>query len=130
MRAAWLVLLAACCALPHIGSSQQDPDATDGSASPVSGGASATLPPAPNLPLDRITLPPGFSISLYVDSTFPARFFALGKADTNNTVVFVSSTKGTVSWQPQLSSSCLPARLPGGQHSRRASRFSRAFLMR
>ncbi|KAL4422819.1 hypothetical protein ABPG75_009016 [Micractinium tetrahymenae] len=99
MRAAWVLLLAACCTLDHICQGQQDPDAaapSPSSGAPSTGGSGATLPPAPDLPLDRITLPPGFSISLYVDATFPARFFALGKTDANATVVFVSSTKGTV----------------------------------
>lgn len=55
------------------------------------------LPPAPKLPLERLRLPPGFSIDLYVDSIVPdARFMALGRADEQATVVFVSSTTGSV----------------------------------
>lgn len=56
------------------------------------------LPPAPPLPLERLTLPPGFSIGLFVDSIVPnARFMTLGRADGQATVVFVSSTTGQVS---------------------------------
>jgi len=57
-------------------------------------GTAGALPPAPKrLPLNEVVLPPGFSIELYVDATFPARFLALAKSDGNATVVFVSSTK-------------------------------------
>ncbi|PSC76447.1 sorbosone dehydrogenase [Micractinium conductrix] len=52
----------------------------------------ALLNPAPKLPLATIKLPPGFSISLYVNASFPSRFLALGQSDENATVVFVSST--------------------------------------
>lgn len=54
------------------------------------------LPAAPRLPLGRVKLPPGFSISLYSPYTHPARFMALGQADSNTTVVFVSSTEAGV----------------------------------
>lgn len=54
------------------------------------------LPPAPRLPLGRVKLPPGFSIRLFSPYTFPARFMALGQADGNATVVFVSSTDAGV----------------------------------
>lgn len=59
------------------------------------------LPPALRLPLEQIKLPTPFSISLYVDTVVPnARFMALGKADGNATVVFVSSIDGNVSIVP------------------------------
>lgn len=45
--------------------------------------------------LDQIRLPPLFRISLYA-SGFPARFMALGRADADATVVFVSSTTDRV----------------------------------
>lgn len=112
MKAAWLLLLAACCTLSCVCWGQQDTDSS-AAASPASAAAPAALPPAPNLPLNSITLPPGFSISLYVDATFPARFFALGKADGNATVVFVSSTKGKVSQRWQQPSTNLRPRCPG-----------------
>lgn len=59
-------------------------------------GGGRRLQAAPRLPLDRIRLPPLFSIDLYVDASFPARFMELGQADVNATVVYVSSTTGTV----------------------------------
>ncbi|PRW57690.1 sorbosone dehydrogenase [Chlorella sorokiniana] len=61
-----------------------------------SGGSRRHLQAAPRLPLDRIRLPPLFSIQLYVDASFPARFMELGQADANATVVYVSSTTGTL----------------------------------
>ncbi|EFN51270.1 hypothetical protein CHLNCDRAFT_55227 [Chlorella variabilis] len=61
---------------------------------------SAAPPPPPprstqGLPLDAIQLPPGFSIELYSDDRFPARFLDVAEAG-NATVVFVSSTKSVV----------------------------------
>ena len=50
---------------------------------------------APRLPLDRIQLPPLFSISLYADAQFQACFLALGRADASTTVVYVSSSSST-----------------------------------
>jgi hypothetical protein len=81
----------------HCAHAAQRSDWLDGAA--VGSAATATgrrLTAAPDLPLDTITLPPGFSISLWTPATFPARFMALGKADDNGTVVFVSSTTSVV----------------------------------
>lgn len=65
---------------------------------PGAGGGSGgrRLQAAPSLPLDRIRLPPLFSIDLFVDASFPARFMELGQADVNTPVVYVSSTTDTV----------------------------------
>lgn len=70
------------------------PDAAQPGLPAASGGR--RLQAAPRLPLDRIRLPPLFSIDLYVDASFPARFMELGQADANATVVYVSSTQDKV----------------------------------
>ncbi|KAL4439879.1 hypothetical protein ABPG75_002880 [Micractinium tetrahymenae] len=49
------------------------------------------------LPLQLIKLPPGFSISLYANTSIPARFFAVGnRGRAKPTIVYVSSNSGIV----------------------------------
>ena len=51
-----------------------------------------------NQPHYLIKLPPGFSISLYVNTSIPARFFAVGNGgSTTPTVIYVSTVSGTQS---------------------------------
>lgn len=54
-----------------------------------------TARPGP-LRLDTISLPPGFKIEMFVDDIIPARFMALGQADEQATVVYVSTSAQSV----------------------------------
>ena len=83
------------------------PDAAQLAPPVASGGR--RLQAAPRLPLNRIRLPPRFSIDLYVDASFPARFMELGQADANATVVYVSSTQDKVGQAGQEVVCCLCA---------------------
>lgn len=91
--APWRALLLAvvlCALASHV-------QAQQGGALPALVSPQEPLPPAPPLPLERVRLPPGFAIGLYADSVVPnARFMALGQANDQATVVFVSSTTGQV----------------------------------
>ncbi len=52
---------------------------------------------APNLPLEKIKLPPGYKIELYVQDSIPgARSLVLSPARANGVIVFVGSTAGKV----------------------------------
>lgn len=75
------------------------------------GGPGGGLPPAPQLPLQLLRLPPGFRAQIYVNATVSrARMMALGQNNGSSTVVYVSSTgsavTAVVARQAQATTAC------------------------